>query len=216
MYNSNIISIAFQQVFPSSLARLTLFFLLSFAFFRTEFRFTQFFTSCSKTWSLTTHIMLVHLPAVPFLILSYHLEQHGFTIFMNHSSVSDQLLRLLVSLNTDFNLHHGARDSDFVSHAILMSKFSLPWCEDSPVSIVDINQLLFHLMPRTTLRHKDAFIMQFTEILKLTLSDRNSPSLHMDTFLFFFPSSALPLLLPCSSFLCWGDRLESLDLHTAL
>ena len=186
-----IISIAFQQVFPSPLAHLTLFFLLCFAFFRTEFRLTQFFTSCSRTWSLTTHIMLVHIPAVPFLILPYHLEQHGFTIFMNHSSGSDQLLRLLVSLNTDFNLLYGARDSDFVSHAVLMSKLSLPWCEDSPVSIVHVNQLLFHLVPRTTLRHKDAFIMQVTEILKLTLSDRNSPSLHMDTFLFFFFSFPL-------------------------
>ena len=54
--------------------------------------------------------------------------------------------------------------------------------------IMDVKQLLFHLMPRTVLRHEDAFMKQLAEILKLMLGDRNSPFLQMDTFFFLLLS----------------------------
>ena len=68
------------------------------------------------------------------LNLPHHLllELHAFTILTNHISVSDQLLRSLVSLDTNVNLHLGVTsvvtttDSDFVSHAAMIPKLSLP------------------------------------------------------------------------------------------
>ena len=62
-------------------------------------------------------------------------------------------------------------------------------------------------MPLTTLRHEDAFIMQVTEILKRTLSDRISPSLHMDAFLvlLFGTAGSVPLFkLPFAGAIAWS------------
>ena len=53
---------------------------------------------------------------------------------------------------------------------------------------MDVKQLLFNLVSRTALRHEGAFMKQLAEILKLMLSDWNSPSLHMDIFFFLLLS----------------------------
>ena len=126
----HIIFIAFQQVLPSLLARL-LYFLLSFTFFPKKFRLTLFFYFLLQDVITNNSHHVCPLTSGTLLILPYHLE-HEFTIFKNHISVSDQLLRSLVSLNTDFNLHLGGtsvvttKDSDFVSHVAITSKLSLP------------------------------------------------------------------------------------------